>query len=149
MKTLRAAFPCDEVRVDEAYRKLRNAVAGMKISLDAWHKYNVQVWVRVAGRATRGGWTIVGKSGMTIQPDDYAEGYERRNTLAAFRLQDQEAAFIHALTILSMKYGFVVCQNEHDGLITIGVIPQAAVIEASALSGLRPELAQLVEKNFI
>ncbi|MBF0290266.1 MAG: hypothetical protein HQM14_20825 [SAR324 cluster bacterium] len=59
-----------------------------------------------------------------------------KRELAAFVLQGQEAAFIHHLTVLSEEFGFVVVGNEHDGLITIGEIPVAAIVKAGELSGL-------------
>lgn len=53
--------------------------------------------------------------------------------LTSYMLQGQEAAFIHNLTLLSSKYGFQVVGNEHDGLVTIGKIPDAAVEEVKTL----------------
>lgn len=55
-----------------------------------------------------------------------------KRKLAAHVLQAREAQFIHSLTALGPKYGFRPMANEHDGLITMGEIPQDAVEEAAA-----------------
>ena len=49
---------------------------------------------------------------------------------AAHMLQGQEAAYIHHLTILSKNFGFVPVSNQHDGLITVGVVPDEAKTKA-------------------
>jgi hypothetical protein len=61
---------------------------------------------------------------------------ELKREAAAHILQGQEAAYIHHLTILSKKYGFVPVSNQHDGLVTIGEVPEEAKSEAALLSGL-------------
>ncbi len=66
-----------------------------------------------------------------------------KRELAAFVLQGQEAAFIHHLTILSVEFDFVVVANEHDGLITIGDIPVAAMEKAGELSGLKSPVMKI------
>lgn len=50
-------------------------------------------------------------------------------------LQGRESAFIHHLTILSKKHSFTVVSNQHDGLVTLGKIPDEAKVEAGKLSG--------------
>lgn len=50
-------------------------------------------------------------------------------------LQGREAAFIHHLTVLSKKHGFTVVSNQHDGLVTLGKVPEEAMVEAGNLSG--------------
>jgi hypothetical protein len=57
--------------------------------------------------------------------------------LSAFILQGIESAFIHALTIESLRYSYKVVANEHDGLIVIGEIPHEAVEKAALTSGLK------------
>ena len=64
--------------------------------------------------------------------------------LAAFILQGREARLIHELTVLSEHYGFQPIANMHDGLVTIGEIPEVAVLEAVRRAGV-PD-AELVEK---
>jgi hypothetical protein len=62
-------------------------------------------------------------------------------------LQGQEAAFIHHLTLLSGKHGFVPISNQHDGLVTLGVVPEEATARAAALSGFQH--VHLEEKAFV
>jgi hypothetical protein len=52
--------------------------------------------------------------------------------LTSFYLQGTEAAFIHYLskTEIQQKYNYEVINNQHDGLVTIGVVAEAAVQEA-------------------
>jgi hypothetical protein len=66
---------------------------------------------------------------------------------AAHMLQGQEAAFIHHLTLLSGKHGFVPISNQHDGLVTLGVVPEEATARAAALSGFQH--VHLEEKAFV
>lgn len=58
--------------------------------------------------------------------------------LTAFFLQGIEAAFIHYLSKeeIQTKYNYEVISNQHDGVITIGVIPDAAVKEAKEVLSL-------------
>lgn len=60
---------------------------------------------------------------------------ERSRKVNAHILQGQEAAYIHRLTILSKKYDFIPISNQHDGLITLGIVPEEAKQEAGKLSG--------------
>lgn len=66
---------------------------------------------------------------------------------AAHMLQGQEAAYIHHLTLLSKNFDFVPIGNQHDGLITLGCVPEEAKSKASVLSGF--EHAFLEEKPFV
>ena len=52
--------------------------------------------------------------------------------LTAFLLQGTEAAFVHYLSQeeIQLKYNYEVISNQHDGLITMNLIPDAAVEEA-------------------
>ena len=63
--------------------------------------------------------------------------YQRYGVIGAHVVQGIEAGFIHTLTALSGSYGFKVIGNEHDGIITIGEIPPAAVERAKELFGLK------------
>jgi len=58
------------------------------------------------------------------------ERQDWRRKLAAFVLQGREAALISELAQLGDRYGFEPVANEHDGLVSIGTIPDAAVEEA-------------------
>jgi hypothetical protein len=81
----------------------------------------------------------------------YTKGVKATKTgdghLLAHILQGREAAFIHALCVLSESQGFTVLSHEHDGLVTVGAIPSEAVAEAARIAEL-PD-AELVEKPFV
>ena len=98
--------------------------------------------LRVGGRG--GNW-VTNAVGVTMNTDEFT-GWELRSKLAAFFLQGREAAFVHHLTVLGDDYGFVPVSNQHDGLVTIGEVPEAAVEEAKRRSGLR--YATLKEKRY-
>ena len=66
---------------------------------------------------------------------------------AAFILQGQEAAFIHRLTVLGKDNGFVPVNNQHDGIVVIGEIPQSAIDQAASASKLR--YATMDKKPFL
>jgi predicted nucleotidyltransferase len=134
-----------DVQVEGAYQRLTASVKGLHSKLVAWRKYNVDIWLKANLKPVRGKWIITGKSGMVFDPQDYEKGFDLESSLAAFRLQDQEAANIHALTVLSAKYGYQVLQNEHDGLIVLGEIPVEAEREAALMSGL--QRGRLVQKD--
>jgi hypothetical protein len=66
--------------------------------------------------------------------------------LNAFLLQGLEASFIHWVTKLSVHYEYVVRSNEHDGVVSQGRIPDAAIQEARVRSGFHTAI--LEEKAF-
>jgi hypothetical protein len=82
--------------------------------------------------------------GVRFYPANFRAGRERRAKACAWALQGDEAAFIHVTTLLGAKYGYVPLSNEHDGLLTLRTIPEAAVREARTLTGLHG--VKLVEK---
>ncbi len=94
---------------------------------------------------------------ITTQREDYilnAAGQklhfsneERARKVNAHILQGQEAAYIHHLTILSKKYEFIPISNQHDGLITLGEVPEAAKREAGTLSGFEQPFLEI--KDFV
>jgi hypothetical protein len=66
--------------------------------------------------------------------------------LSAFFLQGVEAKFIFTLIDLSSKYDYQVLGNEHDGLVTMGIIPPLAIEEAKELTGLNK--LELIPKDW-
>lgn len=138
----------DELESLEAYGRFIEIVAPLKTEINKWHNWLLEVFVPSIGSYTKGKLFIKNPTGITLIIDDLPKGkdmWQRKAKVAAFVLQGQEAAFIHHLTKLSKldKYTFKVLQNEHDGLITLGDVPQDAVDEASRLSGLTPAYLEL------
>jgi hypothetical protein len=82
-------------------------------------------------------------AGQKLQLDRSTSATKLKRKAAAHMLQGQEAAYIHHLTILSKDYGFVPISNQHDGLVTLGTIPQEAQAKAAELSGFRESYLEL------
>lgn len=59
--------------------------------------------------------------------------FEKTSEIVVHILQGQESYFIHSLTLLADKYKFTPLGNEHDGLITMGKIPDEAIQTARKL----------------
>ena len=112
-----------------------------------WHRWLVDVWVPQNAYAGHGGKRYVkNATGMTLCVDDM-KPRKLGSTLAAFILQGREARYIHELTLLSERYGFRVIGNEHDGIVTVGEVPDEAAREAAEASGMA--FAVLVQKSFV
>ena len=79
----------------------------------------------------RGGRYLQNASGirLNLQAVDI-EDHEGRAALACHLLQGTEAAIGHELARLQEQYGYRVVSHEHDGVVTEGRIPPAAVREA-------------------
>ena len=119
--------------------------------LQDWHTHITTDWLQAEGYRDRGREYVKNPTGARFCVSDYAgpgkSPHKLRRKLAAFVLQGQEAYFIHTLTALGEKYGFDVVANEHDGLVTLGEIPDEAIREARAACGM-PYVA-LDEKPFL
>ena len=94
----------------------------------------------------RGGRYYRNAAGMSLALDGLTVGQMRRK-LVAHVLQGREALYIHALAAAAERHGFVVVCNEHDGLVTLGEVPEAAKEEAGEAAEM--PWAELVEKPFV
>lgn len=131
----------------EYLMKFTDAIAPLKVELEKWHDWLIKVWALKMGYAAKNGKRYVkNPTGKTLCITDLQKESEwkLKATLAAFVLQGQEAAFIHELTLLSLQYDYQVISNEHDGVVTLGEIPEEAVQKAAEKSGLK--YAKLEEK---
>ncbi len=82
--------------------------------------------------------------GVSFAPHNYDSSHKQRTQVMAWMLQGLEAAFIHAITILSEDYDYEPLHNDHDGLGVRGEIPDEAQERARDRSGFHR--AELVEK---
>ena len=157
----RALFHCfyEEVQGDAElamayYKKFYEVVRPLKASIDNWQKWLIERYLvkhSVYPQGVHKLMNVTGKS-FDLTPYKDAKGALKnvatlQRKLSAFFLQGSEAGFIHNLTILGPVYGFQTLSNQHDGLVTIGVVPQEAVDIAKERSGLR--YAKLEEKGFL
>lgn len=120
-------------KLGEVYR----ALAHLKREVGAWHDH---LMTAPNCRHVEPTWKKVRSLKNACGQHFKLEGYRAdklRRKAAAFILQGQEAAFIHRLTVLGKKHRFMPVSNQHDGLVVLGEIPQAAVDLAKTSSGLR------------
>jgi hypothetical protein len=116
------------------YAAVREVLAPLYAVLSDWHTYLDTGWLDENGYTHGGKDYVRNAAGIRFAVSDYTgrgkPPHVRRGKLAAFVLQGQEAYFIHTLTLLGEKYGFTPIANAHDGLVTLGEIPAAAIQEA-------------------
>ncbi|MBO1065149.1 MULTISPECIES: hypothetical protein [Nostocales] len=136
------------------YKKFFGVVRPLKVSIDNWQEWLIQRYLKKNSVYPRGSHRVYNRTGVFFNLDDYKNTkgeWVNSNTLkrklSAFFLQGSEAGFIHNLTKLGPVYGFQTLNNQHDGLVVIGEIPQEAVDIAKERSGLR--YAKLEEKGFL
>lgn len=131
-----------------AYELLVKVYRPMSKEITKWRAWLVEEhWKAHSRSGGRGrGRYIENPCGLAFSIYNY-DARERGIKYATSLLQGGEAAFIHHLTLLGLKYGYEVIGNEHDGLLTIGIIPDEAVIEARDLSGFRT--AEIEDKPFL
>lgn len=136
------------------YKRFFDVVKPLKVSIDNWQEWLIKRYLVKHSVYPRGLQRVYNRTGVFFDLDKYKNAKAEwvnvntlKRKLSAFFLQGAEAGFIHNLTILGPAYGFQTLNNQHDGLVTIGEIPQEAVDKAIELSGLR--YAKLEEKSFI
>jgi hypothetical protein len=130
----------DEVKTLEYLDRFNKVVAPLKEQLDLWHDWLINTWVLKAGRLGRGSIYLDNAAGIKFDYTKESKAnpeWKLKAMLSAFILQGIESAFIHALTVESLKHSYKVVANEHDGLIVIGEIPSEAVEQAALRSGLK------------
>ena len=137
----------------EYYNRFYLFTRDMRQGIDQWLDHLIMVGVKQGRSSNFDGLTYVTnkaglKKGFGEVPENPVERQHLASELAAFILQGAEAATIHALASLGEKYGFSPVANEHDGLITLGPVPEAAVREAAEMAGVDPAAVTLEEKPF-
>lgn len=148
-ENLTAEYP-DE---DEAYEKLQQfkaATKELRSALNEWHEHLVNEWYPQNerwGRALNDVGMPIRKKGFIDEGKLNVGSFKR--ALAAHLLQGREALFIHNLVLLSRteRFDFRVISHQHDGLVTIGAIPQEAVDEIKQDAAM--EYVRLEDKPFL
>jgi hypothetical protein len=135
LKTLEESLPPDQ-DLKAGVERLRETIQPLLKPLKAWHRL-LESEVKQAGALTNA-------LGITRHYEEFKSN--KVSGIVAHLLQGQEAYFIHTLTTLGTKHGFQPMGNEHDGLITLGKIPEQAIKEAQQLTGL--DCLRLREKPF-
>jgi hypothetical protein len=134
----------DENRVKDLFPLFQKAVSPFLQLRNEWYD-NLDRYMEIHSRNHKHGRFYTNASGMKINlsKDDIGKCKKK---LSAFILQGLESGFIHHLTIIAKDYDYRVLSNEHDGLVTIGKIPDEAIQIAKGRSGF--ELAKLEIKEF-
>ena len=140
------AYLRDDHLVDDphvALKKFRKLTARLRTALKEWReKLEVRAW-KEAVRNQHGVY-FKNAVGMRFPLHKYQDPNadkakltpKGRRRLAAHVLQGMEAYFVHTLAaLLKEKDGVDVIANEHDGLITLGDVPNTAVQEAQRITG--------------
>ena len=148
VKALRADPACQATEDFSAvYVRLDEGVKPFYQELRRWHRWLDTVYVKKCGQNTPAGRVVKNAAGETYVWDPSRPKHERRAELAAHMLQGRERAFVLHLIALAPKYGFDPVSDEHDGLVTLGVVPSAAIDEAKRRA--KVVRAALVEKPFV
>jgi hypothetical protein len=117
--------------------EIHGALAPLKVEVDAWHEHLMTspscARLDPSRKKIR---TLLNACGLRFKPEEHPP-HKRKKRAAAFVLQGQEAAFIHKLTMLGAEHGFQPISNQHDGLVVLGEVPDAAAAEAASATGLR------------
>jgi hypothetical protein len=141
LPTIAATLREAEGDTDALYERACTLLAPLQRDLKAWLDYLLGPWLEkhkaYGGEQEDGSprYFVKNACGVKFYPLDYDAGHERRAKACAWALQGDESLFIHVLTLLGPKHGYVAVANEHDGLQTLGTIPQEAVEEARQLTG--------------
>ncbi len=149
VKTLREDPACQTVAEFRAvWERLCAEMRPFYGELRRWHEWLDEVFAprRASGGNGNGGHYVLNAVGGKFYPKEHRKPHERQAKLAAFMLQGKERAFVLSLLRLAPKFGFEPISDEHDGLVVIGEIPEAAVEEAKQNSGV--QRARLIEKPF-
>jgi hypothetical protein len=150
LKELAKVAGGDSAKLRELLNGFKDVISPLPQQIESWHKWLLESYLPRHKKHGRGGSFILNHTKKRFSlPKSLTLGWwncEGKRRVSAFLLQGLEAATIHHLTTLGEIYGFQPIANEHDGLVTIGEIPEEAIIEAASLSGFR--YASLVEKSF-
>lgn len=130
----------------ELFRRVVVQLAPLKLASKQWSQWLMGESCPHRHRTQRREY-LENAAGMAFEIDRSRPPHELKREAVAHMLQGQEAAFIHRLTTLSAKYGFVPVSNQHDGLVTLGAVPEEASAEAARLSGFVD--AHLEQKSFL
>ena len=141
-------FDSDEEKMKSALIILRDVLGAVAEQISRWHNWLLSAHIEEIKKHTRQGEFITNAVGKVMWLGELAQEptWKQKSRLVGFLLQGLECRLIYDLTALSEKYDYAPMMNAHDGLITVGAIPQVAVDEARRLSGFIN--AELEEKDF-
>jgi hypothetical protein len=135
------------------YERFYAHTAALRADLDPWLDHLVRVWAPANSVVSNLGGArrtyVCNAAGARVALEDLSPSgrpHELRSKLAAYVLQGWEAAVVHRIAAGHATHGFVVMSHEHDGMITLGEIPDAAVAAAATGAGVPREAVVLALK---
>lgn len=136
----------DAKELQNVYDQFRKVTSDFLPQVEKWRDHLLNEWLPKHQYQARGGYWVKNDVGCRFKiPSDRSDkGWVP--SLIAFRLQGREAHFIHTLTLKAANSGIKIISNEHDGLVTIGEIPDAVVEKTRAETGM--SYIKLPEKPF-
>ena len=134
----------DAMNVLTLHKQFEEVVTPFKQLINEWHR-KLKEYLSSNAENHKNERFFTNSAGMKINLDK-DEIMSSKKKLSAFILQGLESGYIHHLTTMADEYGYRVLSNEHDGLVTIGEIPEKAIQIAKERSGF--ELALLEIKKF-
>ena len=115
----------------EIYGRLRGSLEPVRDTMRGLVRAYVGPYAEKHATYGRGGRYLTNAAGIRLNLNTVdVSTHEGRAAAACHLLQGTEAAIGHELTQLQERYGYRVVSHEHDGLVTEGEIPPAAVREA-------------------
>ena len=129
----------------EAWPRVRAELGPLLDAVRQWHRH-LREWTDENATDGRGGRFVTNAVGARRDVSELSKG-ELPRKVAAHVLQGLESFYVHTLATLGDRYGFRVVSNEHDGLVTLGTVPEAAIQEARQACAM--PYVELVEKPFL
>jgi hypothetical protein len=129
----------------QTYGRVVDCVTPLVKARSKFFKYLRTTYREQNQRRSKRGPYLPNACGMNFYVDECHENDLAKKVLAHL-LQGTESAFIHALTKGCSQDGVAVLSNEHDGLVVVGRIDEAAIQRARDQSGFVE--ARLIEKPF-
>lgn len=136
------------------YDNLYGYTRGLTRALETWHDHLVGPYLEAHGRRNNvdGRLYVPNRVGAVLAvegPGIEMKTHKRKAKLAAHLLQGREAAFTHTVAVEAVGAGIPVLSHEHDGLVTIGEVPDTIVAEAAKRAGLPQSRVGFVLKPFV
>lgn len=143
MRTLEAEV--GRKRAIELWPSLHAELKPLLRAVRKWQR-KLKVWAKETATTGRDGRGITNAVGARLTLTGLTKRGQLARKVAAHVLQGREALYVHTLCIIAPSHGFSVVGHDHDGLQTLGDVPQAAMDEAARTAAM--PYAEFVIKPF-
>lgn len=143
MRTLEAEV--GRARAIELWPALHAELKPLLTAVRKWHR-KLKTWAKATATTGRDGRGITNAVGARLTLTGLTKRGELARKVAAHILQGREALYVHTICIAAPAYGFTVVGHDHDGLQTLGDVPQEAMDEAARVASM--PYAEFVIKSF-